>query len=88
MMAQRKDMMRIIRQDAGFSAKLGFGGSVGSSDQAGSVIPVPPTSVDALTETDPSSPAIAAAAATPGGNAGEVSIRPFEPPLVCRRPST
>lgn len=26
MMAQRKDMMRIIRQDAGFSAKLGFGG--------------------------------------------------------------
>jgi hypothetical protein len=27
MMAQRKDMMRIIRQDAGFSAKLGFGGT-------------------------------------------------------------
>lgn len=26
MMAPRKDMMRIIRQDAGFSAKLGFGG--------------------------------------------------------------
>jgi hypothetical protein len=26
MMAQRKDQMRIIRQDAGFSAKLGFGG--------------------------------------------------------------
>jgi hypothetical protein len=25
MMAQRKDQMRIIRQDAGFSAKLGFG---------------------------------------------------------------
>jgi hypothetical protein len=25
-MAARKDMMRIIRQDAGFSAKLGFGG--------------------------------------------------------------
>ncbi len=31
MMAQRKDMMRIIRQDAGFSAKLGFGGKVGGS---------------------------------------------------------
>lgn len=28
MMAQRKDQMRIIRQDAGFSAKLGFGGPV------------------------------------------------------------
>lgn len=27
-MAPRKDMMRIIRQDAGFSAKLGFGGTV------------------------------------------------------------
>lgn len=36
-MAQRKDQMRIIRQDAGFSAKLGFGGPVAgqaSSSQA------------------------------------------------------
>ena len=49
-MAQRKDMMRIIRQDAGFSAKLGFGGSVGASDQAGRVIQVQSTSVDAVTE--------------------------------------
>jgi hypothetical protein len=78
MMAQRKDMMRIIRQDAGFSAKLGFGGSVGSSDQAGSVTPVQSTSVDAVTEQEPLSPAIAAAA-MPGGDAGEVSIRPFVP---------
>lgn len=29
-MAPRKDMMRIIRQDAGFSAKLGFGGPAAS----------------------------------------------------------
>jgi hypothetical protein len=75
MMAQRKDMMRIIRQDAGFSAKLGFGGNVGASDQAGRVIPVQSTSVDAVTEPEPLSPAIAAA--MPGGDAGEVSIRPF-----------
>lgn len=75
MMAQRKDMMRIIRQDAGFSAKLGFGGNVGASDQAGRVIPVQLTSVDAVTEPQPLSPAIAAA--MPGGDAGEVSIRPF-----------
>ena len=34
MMAQRKDMMRIIRQDAGFSAKLGFGGKVSESELA------------------------------------------------------
>jgi hypothetical protein len=76
MMAQRKDMMRIIRQDAGFSAKLGFGGSVGASDQAGRVIPVQSTSVDAVTEQEPLPPAIAAAA-MPGGDAGEVGIRPF-----------
>ena len=77
-MAQRKDMMRIIRQYAGFSAKLGFGGKVSSSDQAGSEIPVQSTSVDAVTEPEPLSPAIAAAAAPmPGGDAGEVSIRPF-----------
>lgn len=75
-MAQRKDMMRIIRQDAGFSAKLGFGGNVGASDRAGRVIPVQSMSVDAVTEPEPLSPAIAAAA-MPGGDAGEVSIRPF-----------
>ena len=75
-MAQRKDMMRIIRQDAGFSAKLGFGGNVSASDQAGRVIPVQSTSVDAVTEPEPLSPAIAAAA-MPGGDAGEVGIRPF-----------
>lgn len=75
-MAQRKDMMRIIRQDVGFSAKLGFGGNVGTSDQAGRVIPVQSTSVDAVTEPEPLSPAIAAAA-MPGGDAGEASIRPF-----------
>ena len=79
MMAQRKDMMRIIRQDAGFSAKLGFGGNAGTSDQADRVIPGQSKSVDAVTEPEPLSPAIAAAAAPmPGGDAGEVSIRPFE----------
>lgn len=76
MMAQRKDMMRIIRQDAGFSAKLGFGGKVGTSDQAGRVIPVQSMSVVAVTEPEPSSPAIAAAA-TPSDNAGEVRARPI-----------
>jgi hypothetical protein len=78
MMAQRKDMMRIIRQDAGFSAKLGFGGNAGASELADRVIPVPPTSVDAVTEPEPLSPAIAAAA-MPAGDTGEVGIRPFGP---------
>ncbi len=76
MMAQRKDMMRIIRQDAGFSAKLGFGGKVGESDLVDRAIPVQPTSADELTETEPSPPAIAVTA-TASGNAGEVSIRPL-----------
>ncbi len=75
-MAQRKDMMRIIHQDAGFSAKLGFGGNAGASDVANRSIPVPPTSVDALTEPNPSTPA---AVAPSSGNAGEVSARPFGP---------
>ena len=76
MMAQRKDMMRIIRQDAGFSAKLGFGGNAGASELADRAIPAPPTLVEAVTEPEPLSPAIAAAA-MPGGDAGEVGIRPF-----------
>ena len=76
MMAQRKDMMRIIRQDAGFSAKLGFGGSVGARDADDQAIPVPPTSIDAASEARPSSPVIAAAS-MPGGDVGEVGIRPF-----------
>lgn len=75
MMAQRKDMMRIIRQDAGFSAKLGFGGKVGESELADRLIPVPPTSVDALAAPNPSA---FAAVAPPSGNAGEVSVRPLE----------
>jgi hypothetical protein len=76
MMAQRKDMMRIIRQDAGFSAKLGFGGKVGETDLVDRVIPVQPTSAHELTETEPSPPAIAVAA-TASGNTGKVSIGPF-----------
>ncbi|MDZ4135625.1 MAG: hypothetical protein U1D06_08530 [Paracoccaceae bacterium] len=78
MMAQRKDMMRIIRQDAGFSAKLGFGGKVGESELADRPIPVPPTSVDALAAPNPSAPALAATT-TPSHNTGEVGGRPVGP---------
>jgi hypothetical protein len=78
MMAKRKDMMRIIRQDAGFSAKLGFGGKVGASELADRSIPVPPISVDALAEPKPCSPATAVMA-RPSGSACEVGTRPFEP---------
>jgi hypothetical protein len=71
MMAQRKDMMRIIRQDAGFSAKLGFGGNAGASDLAHRSIAVPPPSVGALAEPEPLSSAIAVAV-RPSGSAVEV----------------
>lgn len=47
MMAQRKDQMRIIRQDAGFSAKLGFGGSV-AGDAAGTPMAAPPMATRSL----------------------------------------
>lgn len=77
MMAQRKDMMRIIRQDAGFSAKLGFGGK-GASELANRSTTVPPTSVEALAAPNPSSPALAAVA-PPNGNTGEVGFRPVGP---------
>lgn len=44
-MAQRKDQMRIIRQDAGFSAKLGFGGPVTGQVADGSITTDAPIAV-------------------------------------------
>ncbi len=76
-MAQRKDMMRIIRQDAGFSAKLGFGGNADATIAADQVVSAQATSGDLSPEPKPSSPVIAAPA-RPSGTAGEVSIRPIE----------
>jgi hypothetical protein len=78
-MAERKDMMRIIRQDAGFSAKLGFGEKVGESELADRSITVPPNLVDALAAPNPSA---LAAASTPSHNTGEVGGRPIGPKEV------
>ena len=83
MMAQRKDMMRIIRQDAGFSAKLGFGGSVGTSDISRRASSEQPTSVEAVTEPEPLSQAFGASA-KPTGNSGEISVRPVGPKKEAR----
>lgn len=58
MMAQRKDMMRIIRQDAGFSAKLGFGRTAAASDAT----PSEPATADDTVETGEST----VLASTPG----------------------
>jgi hypothetical protein len=70
MMAQRKDMMRIIRQDAGFSAKLGFGGKVGASELTDWPNSPHSTSGEALTDPKPLPPAIAVVA-SPNCNAGQ-----------------
>ena len=78
MMAPRKDLMRIIRQDSVFSAKLGFGGKVGEPDAADRAILAQPTSTEALAEPNPSPPALAAVA-PPSGNTGEVGVKPFGP---------
>lgn len=58
MMAQRKDMMRIIRQDAGFSAKLGFGGfaAAGSKDETPDDVNL--ASGDAVPTVKPAVPAV------------------------------
>jgi hypothetical protein len=69
-MAQRKDMMRIIRQDAGFSAKLGFGEKAGPSELTDWPNSPQSTSGEALTDPKPLQPAIAVVA-SPNGNAGQ-----------------
>lgn len=57
-MAARKDMMRIIRQDAGFSAKLGFGGfaAAGSKDETPDEVNL--ASGDAVLMMKPSAPVV------------------------------
>ena len=62
MMAQRKDQMRIIRQDAGFSAKLGFGGMAATSTEADKPSVMPLSSVNAISGEPERHPVEAAAA--------------------------
>jgi hypothetical protein len=75
-MAPRKDMMRIIRQDAGFSAKLGFGGQLA---QATASVESPPQSEAAMVEAaamEAPSAATESAALPNGARAPEVPARP------------
>ena len=62
-MAQRKDQMRIIRQDAGFSAKLGFGGMVAPPAEVERPSAMPSAPVCSRPESKPEQPAIVTAAA-------------------------
>ena len=58
MMAPRKDMMRIIRQDAGFSAKLGFGGFAAAGPKNETPDEVNLASGDAVPMLKPAVPAV------------------------------
>jgi hypothetical protein len=58
MMAPRKDIMRIIRQDAGFSAKLGFGGAAGAGTDNETPCKVNPASIDAVPMVKPATMAV------------------------------
>ena len=58
MMAPRKDMMRIIRQDAGFSAKLGFGGIAGAGAEDETPNDLHPASIDAVPVVKPAALAV------------------------------
>lgn len=69
MMAQRKDMMRIIRQDAGFSAKLGFGGIAGAGADNETPNEVHPASVDAVSVRMPAATAVETVGRASGVNA-------------------
>jgi hypothetical protein len=76
-MAPRKDMMRIIRQDAGFSAKLGFGGQLA---QATASVESPPQSVAAMVDAaamEAPSAATKSATMPNGAEALEMPARPL-----------
>ena len=62
-MAPRKDQMRIIRQDAGFSAKLGFGGMVARPAEVERPSTMPSAPVSSRPESKPEQLAIVTAAA-------------------------
>lgn len=76
MMAVRKDMMRIIRQDAGFSAKFGFGGAAAAGEAAGKSNVVSSTSVDAVADPKAVPPEVATAARPIGSAGADVERRP------------
>lgn len=68
-MAPRKDMMRIIRQDAGFSAKLGFGGFAGAGSKDETPDEVNLASGDAVPMVKPSASAVETVGRSTGINA-------------------
>jgi hypothetical protein len=77
MMAPRKDMMRIIRQDVGFSAKLGFGGIAGAGAKEETLNEVHAASSDAVSVAKPAASAVESAG-HPSGNKVDLDKQPRE----------
>lgn len=74
-MAPRKDQMRIIRQDAGFSAKLGFGGPAAHGAGVGGAGRTPSVSADAGSGTKPAPPPVETREAMVGPHGGDEQRR-------------
>lgn len=87
MMAPRKDMMRIIRQDAGFSAKLGFGGIAGAGAKEETLNEVHPASGEAVSVAKPAASAVESAGHA-GGNKVDLDKQPHEVQLESRKEET
>ena len=68
-MAARKDMMRIIRQDAGFSAKLGFGEFAGAGSKDETPDEVHPASGEIVSVVKPCASAVVMVGRSTGINA-------------------
>jgi hypothetical protein len=87
-MAQRKDMMRIIRQDAGFSAKLGFGAVTTASKLVEEPKLELPTSVEAAAAPKSGAVAVTKIARRPCNTEGGPGERHIEAPAELRKERT
>jgi hypothetical protein len=88
MMAQRKDMMRIIRQDAGFSEKLGFGAATTASKPVEEPKLELPTSVEAVAAPKSGAVAVTTIERRPCNTEGEPDERHIEAPAELRKERT
>lgn len=87
-MAQRKDMMRIIRQDAGFSEKLGFGAAITASKADEEPKLELPTLVEAVAAPKSEAVAVTAIARRPSNTEGEPDEQRIEAQAETRKGRT
>jgi hypothetical protein len=88
MMAQRKDMMRIIRQDSGFSEKLGFGAATTASKPVEEPKLELPTLVEAVAAPKSGADAVTTIARRPCNTEGGPGERHIEAEAETRKGRT